>query len=204
MVLLCGTIVLWVWSYRAYDTLRYTHCVVNRDGLVRISRSIGSVRGELLFQRVKAQTSGTYFRHASSAALEEFTQRDGLQWTSFDSQVSPDWALSSTSPSHRLGFADVRSRRTYPVAPYDGLPLTSIQAPREVFTVAEDRRNVIVPHWFVVLIWALLPAWEMRKFCAVLATTFRARQRSARGLCGWCGYDMRATPGRCPECGLSI
>ena len=38
-------------------------------------------------------------------------------------------------------------------------------------------------------------------FLILLNRRYRIRRRLARGLCGVCGYDLRATPARCPECG---
>jgi hypothetical protein len=48
--------------------------------------------------------------------------------------------------------------------------------------------------WKVVLALAALPAmW--------LISRFRLDRSVAEGYCKKCGYDLRATPNRCPECG---
>ena len=56
--------------------------------------------------------------------------------------------------------------------------------------------NVIVPIWFLAAITAALPTLAVRQ------ASRRARRRSGN-LCAKCGYDLRATPDRCPECGQS-
>jgi hypothetical protein len=59
----------------------------------------------------------------------------------------------------------------------------------ETFTKFE----LYLPHWFVALACAVLPArW--------LALAHRRRRGPAMA-CATCGYDLRATPERCPECG---
>jgi hypothetical protein len=58
---------------------------------------------------------------------------------------------------------------------------------------------VTVPHWFVAGVAGVLPAWHARR--AMLRR--RSRIRHAAGLCRSCGYDLRASNDRCPECGAS-
>jgi hypothetical protein len=56
---------------------------------------------------------------------------------------------------------------------------------------------LVIPHWMVVLVLATLPTlWLFRRFRADLP-----ERRRRRGLCPACGYDVRATPDLCPECG---
>lgn len=57
--------------------------------------------------------------------------------------------------------------------------------------------SATVPHWFVLLLCLPFPLFWLRR-------VRRLRQRTRHGLCLKCGYDLRESKSRCPECGTPI
>lgn len=83
-----------------------------------------------------------------------------------------------------LGFRYVRNNAWIPIAQLSwDYPVARSMA-------------VFVPHWAIALLLVILPAiWLPREL--------RRRRRLRHGLCVKCGYDLRASPTRCPECGTA-
>ncbi len=85
------------------------------------------------------------------------------------------WGCSPASPDVRYALAGFSFSR------WDRFPTWRNAAVR-------------VPLWSVASVAAVMPALG-------LVTTLRRRRRFGAGCCTRCGYDLRATPARCPECG---
>jgi hypothetical protein len=60
-----------------------------------------------------------------------------------------------------------------------------------------DWQIIAFPHWFLTLLFAIAPTYWF-----FFAPHRRRAKRAKLGLCPTCGYDLRASPDRCPECGL--
>lgn len=77
---------------------------------------------------------------------------------------------------------------------------TPQRMPRELYghpVPSAHVTQVMVPHWFLLALSALTLAWS----CRWLWRNRRSRLWAKSGRCGACGYDLRASPDRCPECG---
>jgi hypothetical protein len=61
-------------------------------------------------------------------------------------------------------------------------------------TVIGDSYSFIAQLWVLVALFSIAPIiW--------IVVPIRSRKRRRQGFCRRCGYDLRATPDRCPECG---
>lgn len=115
-------------------------------------------------------------------------------------QFITDWGryeleskLSKSSWPRGLHWLETPFVRTGP-SPYS-VPLhyENIVSPIN-FGAFQRHAMLYVRLWLLSLILAIAPSYG-----AILA--WRRRRAYKEGQCARCGYDLRATPGRCPECG---
>jgi hypothetical protein len=142
------------------------------------------------------------YRHGDSFNFE-FAHGKWFGITSQPNMLRWEWGWSSTG---HAGFS--HTSRTWgvitPVSPE--LAALGIRhgptRPPEIagarWGFGEERgkryRVICVPPWFAVFLLGLLPAAALSRFAL-------EKHRRVTNRCVHCGYDLRATPERCPECG---
>ena len=93
---------------------------------------------------------------------------------------------------NRLGFYLSRSARPRGTVPGDAsLPQG------QNFPAVVRYFDLVMPFWLICLLLTLFPLW-------IFAIPALRRARRPHGFCPKCGYDLRATPDRCPECGKVV
>lgn len=190
-LLFLATIFLWIRGYYARDSLWYS-----TDSM---RYSIHSYRGRIWLWKLSiapnpsAMVWGSRVRMSTGLQVDSvadswyapYTGKALVKTISLESDFvdAPAQAWGATIVDRKmLGFRYVHTDAWFPKAQLMmGYPKARSRA-------------VFVPHWAIVALTAILPA-------VVVARLVRNRHRCRDNLCPKCGYDLRATPGRCPECG---
>jgi hypothetical protein len=159
----------------------------------RIQRSHRELRGQVHIEREHRLTSrrGRLYISASSSLtelLESLARQRAAQYAQSGGPELAEWRSEEIRPPvpwgvpGRWGFAYRTTEKSY----------------RSVFGPHTGRSFLIMFPWGVILaVLGVMPVWWLLG----LRQDYRRKKRRLNGLCAGCGYDLRSTPDRCPECG---
>jgi hypothetical protein len=182
-LLLCIAVcVLWARSYRLNEGI--TRGRPDPTGMRRVfwycSSSVGGIKFGYCDHR---RADGAEFRRINSYYN---VRRGGWRVWSVPYNGGPGKELA------RLRSFDAGSLQDQRILMNDGYP--------DAGTIATGIGSdtwLTFPHWVPAVLFGSMPTWQ-------LIHRLTARRRRARGLCRRCGYDLRASPERCPECGTPV
>ena len=188
IVVFAATAAMWARTYRAVDGVEWD--TVTRGPFFVARNGISTSRGAVCFYQERWEIPGT-------AGLEERARN--VEWelgAPPSSQRSIDRVQWSKPPFVSAHF--------YWVAGFE--ITTAVARSRRQLVASQPKRILLSSHYHVAAIPLYAPAIASALLPAsllfgMLRRRRRAVRRRAAGQCAHCGYDCRATPERCPECG---
>jgi hypothetical protein len=177
-LLLCvAACILWIWSLHQGFLLTYDQ-VASRPGVWIVSeRAISLERWRLLIEQSRREQSSSVMAFGPQGQMFELTPSrpdSGFGW-----QAVSRYRGTSSRPG--IHWELVRF-----VWSSSGDPSST-----------PSRQVLIIPLYAIAMFFAVLPAVSLRRWRS--RSKINADEAARR--CAACGYDLRASLGRCPECG---
>ena len=171
---------LWLFSYWNFDSIDLIYHHTGRD----LRGNVVVFPYDIIWSTTVASSDGTLSIEGS--------RDENLPYTN-DPRMTLNW--SHDSPAKTLEFQPWDPS----LEPFTFLGFTcGITHPTGAHSSATNLQ-LIFPYWMLLLALAPLDLWLLHR----LRLRFRQAHRSRTNLCLTCGYDLRASPNRCPECGTS-
>lgn len=128
----------------------------------------------------------------ANKAIESHWKFAGISYTGYPTQT----VLKNVVKTQTIAV-----RRTVPVLLFFGPTITQYYSSpviTKVPTPVLGAYSLTISYRWLIVVLLVMPLWWL------LWILPRRRRAIHRGLCLACGFDLRATPERCPECGLEV
>ncbi|HEX2922692.1 MAG TPA: hypothetical protein VHS28_01540 [Chloroflexota bacterium] len=179
LVLCIGVALLWVRSYRAADNIEWSILETKYGRLYAHNGRLWIHQSQLYRADGNPGFSSRFNYQTTQPATAAQEERELIRELEFNSRMRGTFVHKN-----HLGMQYMSYGR--PPIKYSTTPFTSYLS---------------LPLWPFPLILAVIPSLHLS---SLLYRRLRSRHRKSRGLCPTCGYDLRASKDRCPECGEPI
>jgi hypothetical protein len=185
LVLLCA--ILWARSYLDDDYIQYGWTPDGSDGQL-IGVCCWSNRGQMGIGYISEPMA--FANYVATMTTNSDNPMPGIHWRTTSTPFILNW--------RDLWFITGHIHLRIPAHPGN----QSAVFPKNIATTQATGQSWLsqyiigIPFWLPILLLGTPIAWQLLNLPAR-----RRRARIAAGQCISCGYSLRATPNRCPECG---
>jgi hypothetical protein len=183
LVCCLATVALWIKSYSNVNTVSWA--------TEKLGGATWFTRRSLL-RNIRGTLEASIEWNAGSLPLFSTMEQRGSYFVDYLPVGQVHWktyTLRQSAPNGRVTFMQKLGFE------YN---LEVLDRPNRIVREVHAKRYLLlgIPHWLAAILLGLWPGISMARWIGA-----RGSRRESAGRCRQCGYDMRATPMRCPECG---